>query len=136
MATIHMRETTTATAAQYIAGLTDFGPGRAELFGKLSLQTHQRAGDQVAVAAQVLRHRVDDDVGPQQQRLLQDRGREGVVDRNQGTSSMREVRSMRSLPLSQARRPKRRPPNNSTIICGTARTRPTMPICSGELVSS
>ena len=26
-------ETTTATPEQYIAGLTDFGPGRAELFG-------------------------------------------------------------------------------------------------------
>jgi hypothetical protein len=26
-------ETTTATAEQYVAGLTDFGPGRAELFG-------------------------------------------------------------------------------------------------------
>jgi hypothetical protein len=26
-------ETTTATSQQYVAGLTDFGPGRAELFG-------------------------------------------------------------------------------------------------------
>jgi hypothetical protein len=33
MSTIHMHETTTATPEQYIAGLTDFGPGRAELFG-------------------------------------------------------------------------------------------------------
>jgi hypothetical protein len=30
---IHFHETTTATRDQYIAGLTDFGPGRAELFG-------------------------------------------------------------------------------------------------------
>ena len=30
-ATFH--ETTTATPEQYVAGLTDFGPGRAELFG-------------------------------------------------------------------------------------------------------
>jgi hypothetical protein len=30
---IHFHETTTATPGQYIAGLTDFGPGRAELFG-------------------------------------------------------------------------------------------------------
>ena len=29
----HFHETTTATAEQYVAGLTDFGPGRAELFG-------------------------------------------------------------------------------------------------------
>jgi hypothetical protein len=30
---IHFHETTTATAEQYVAGLTDFGPGRADLFG-------------------------------------------------------------------------------------------------------
>jgi hypothetical protein len=30
---IHFHETTTATPEQYIAGLTDFGPGRSELFG-------------------------------------------------------------------------------------------------------
>ena len=34
MATIHFHETTTATPEQYIAGLTDFGPAGAELFGK------------------------------------------------------------------------------------------------------
>jgi hypothetical protein len=32
MATIHFRETTTATPEQFIAGLTDFGPGRSKLF--------------------------------------------------------------------------------------------------------
>ena len=30
---IHFHETTTATPEQSVAGLTDFGPGRAELFG-------------------------------------------------------------------------------------------------------
>jgi hypothetical protein len=30
---ITFHETTTATPEQYVAGLTDFGPGRAELFG-------------------------------------------------------------------------------------------------------
>jgi hypothetical protein len=30
---INFHENTTATPEQYIAGLTDFGPGRAELFG-------------------------------------------------------------------------------------------------------
>ena len=30
---IHFHQTTTATPEQYVAGLTDFGPGRAELFG-------------------------------------------------------------------------------------------------------
>ena len=33
MATIHLHQVTTATPEQFIAGLTDFGPGRAELFG-------------------------------------------------------------------------------------------------------
>jgi hypothetical protein len=32
MSTIHLKETTTATPEQFVAGLTDFGPGRAELF--------------------------------------------------------------------------------------------------------
>lgn len=33
MATIHMTQTTTATPEQFLAGLTDFGPGRSKLFG-------------------------------------------------------------------------------------------------------
>jgi hypothetical protein len=33
MSAINFHETTTATPEQYVAGLTDFGPGRAELFG-------------------------------------------------------------------------------------------------------
>ena len=32
MATIHLNQTTTATPEQIVAGLTDFGPGRSELF--------------------------------------------------------------------------------------------------------
>src|SRR5262245_12293586 len=32
MSTIHFKETTTSTPEQFIAGLTDFGPGRAKLF--------------------------------------------------------------------------------------------------------
>jgi hypothetical protein len=32
MSTIHLRQTTTATPEQFVAGLTDFGPDRAELF--------------------------------------------------------------------------------------------------------
>jgi hypothetical protein len=30
---IHLRQSTTLTPEQYIAGLTDFGPGRSKLFG-------------------------------------------------------------------------------------------------------
>jgi hypothetical protein len=33
MPTIHLNATTTATPEQFVAGLTDFGPGRSELFG-------------------------------------------------------------------------------------------------------
>jgi hypothetical protein len=46
MSTIHMHETTTATPEQYIAGLTDFGPGRAKLFGNSAddyLKVHQES---------------------------------------------------------------------------------------------
>ena len=32
MSTIHLHETTTATPEQFVAGLTDFGPGRSKLF--------------------------------------------------------------------------------------------------------
>ena len=33
MSTIHLHQTTTSTPEQYVAGLTDFGPGRSNLFG-------------------------------------------------------------------------------------------------------
>jgi hypothetical protein len=33
MPTIQIKQTTTATPEQFVAGLTDFGPGRSELFG-------------------------------------------------------------------------------------------------------
>ena len=33
MPTIHFHQTTSLTPQQYIAGLTDFGPGRSKLFG-------------------------------------------------------------------------------------------------------
>jgi hypothetical protein len=33
MPTIHLHHTTTLTPEQYVAGLTDFGPGRSKLFG-------------------------------------------------------------------------------------------------------
>ena len=45
MATIHMTQTTTATPEQFLAGLTDFGPGRSELFGNSAdeyLTVHDR----------------------------------------------------------------------------------------------
>jgi len=33
MSTIHLHQTTRLTPEQYVAGLTDFGPGRSKLFG-------------------------------------------------------------------------------------------------------
>jgi hypothetical protein len=32
--TIHLHQTTTATPEQFVAGLTDFGPGREQIFGR------------------------------------------------------------------------------------------------------
>ena len=45
MSTIHFNLTTTATPEQFIAGLTDFGPGRAKLFGNSTdkyLKVHEK----------------------------------------------------------------------------------------------
>jgi len=45
MPTIHLHQTTTATPGQFLAGLTDFGPGRSELFGNSAdsyLKVHDR----------------------------------------------------------------------------------------------
>lgn len=36
MAKIHFKENTTATPEQFVAALTDFGPGRSEIFGNSS----------------------------------------------------------------------------------------------------
>src|SRR5215510_10354400 len=46
MSTIHFKKTTTATPEQFIAGLTDFGPGRAQLFGNSTdeyLKVHEKS---------------------------------------------------------------------------------------------
>jgi hypothetical protein len=46
MATIHLHATTTATPEQYVAGLTDFGPGRSKLFGNSAdddLEVHSQS---------------------------------------------------------------------------------------------
>ena len=45
MSTIHFHQSTTSTPEQYIAGLTDFGPGRSQLFGNSAdeyLKVHRR----------------------------------------------------------------------------------------------
>lgn len=45
MSTIHLHRTTSLTPEQYIAGLIDFGPGRAKLFGNSAdeyLKVHRR----------------------------------------------------------------------------------------------
>ena len=52
MATIHLTETTTSTPEQFIAGLTDFGPGRAELFENSAdgyLKVHDQGPNQADV---------------------------------------------------------------------------------------
>ncbi|HKA89788.1 MAG TPA: hypothetical protein VKE22_19135 [Haliangiales bacterium] len=45
MPTIHLHHTTSATPEQFLAGLTDFGPGRSKLFGRSAdeyLKVHDR----------------------------------------------------------------------------------------------
>ena len=52
MSTIHLHQTTTLTPAQYLAGLTDFGPGRSKLFGNSAdqyLKVHSRGPSQADV---------------------------------------------------------------------------------------
>jgi len=45
MSTIHLHQTTTSTPEQFLAALTDFGPGRSKLFGNSAdgyLEVHHR----------------------------------------------------------------------------------------------
>jgi len=49
---IHFHQTTTLTPEQYVAGLTDFGPGRSKLFGNSAdeyLQVHHRGRSEADV---------------------------------------------------------------------------------------
>ena len=48
MATLHFTQTTTSTPEQFVAGLTDFGPGRSELFPNSAddyLEVHEQGVD-------------------------------------------------------------------------------------------
>src|SRR5215471_11160883 len=52
MPTIHLHQTTTLTPEQYIAGLTDFGPGRSKLFGNSAdayLKVHHQGSKEADV---------------------------------------------------------------------------------------
>ena len=52
MSTIHLHRSTTATAEQYLAGLTDFGPGRSKIFGNSAddyLKVHHRGPSEADV---------------------------------------------------------------------------------------
>ena len=52
MSTIHMHQTMTTTPEQFIAGLTDFGPGRSKLFGNSAdeyLKVHRRGPSEADV---------------------------------------------------------------------------------------
>jgi hypothetical protein len=52
MATFHFHQTTTLTPEQYVAGLTDFGPGRGQLFPNSVdqyLKVHGQRGSQADV---------------------------------------------------------------------------------------
>lgn len=52
MSTIHLHQTTTATPEQYLAGLTDFGPGRSQVFARSAdeyLKVHDRTSTEADV---------------------------------------------------------------------------------------
>jgi hypothetical protein len=52
MPTIHVHQTTTATPEQFVAALTDFGPGRSKIFGNSAdsyLKVHSEGPDQADV---------------------------------------------------------------------------------------
>ena len=52
MATIHLNQTTTATPEQFVAALTDFGPGRSKIFGRSAdgyLKVHDQGPGQADV---------------------------------------------------------------------------------------
>jgi hypothetical protein len=52
MSTIHLHQTTTSTPEQYVAGPTDFRPGRSKLFGNSAddyLKVHDRGPSQADV---------------------------------------------------------------------------------------
>src|ERR1700745_1656020 len=52
MSTIHLHQTTTSTPEQYLAGLTDFGPGRSKLFGNSAdgyLKVHSKGSHEADV---------------------------------------------------------------------------------------
>ena len=52
MATIRLHQTTTSTPEQFVAALTDFGPGRSEIFGRSAddyLEVHDQGPDQADV---------------------------------------------------------------------------------------
>ena len=52
MATLHFHQTTTLTPEQFVAGLTDFGPGRSAVFSKSAddqLVVHERSAEHADV---------------------------------------------------------------------------------------
>src|SRR6201985_400209 len=52
MSTIHLHRTTTLAPEQYIAALTDFGPGRSKVFGNSAddyLEVHNQTGSEADV---------------------------------------------------------------------------------------
>ena len=52
MSTIRLHQTTTSTPEQFVAGLTDFGPGRSKLFGSSAdeyLKVHHQGSKEADV---------------------------------------------------------------------------------------
>ena len=109
MSTIHLHQTTTSTPEQYVAGLTDFGPGRSKLFGNSAdeyLKVHDRGPSQADVTEgsggiwERLHYDWSDPnrVSPQDDRLKRVGRRVGPHQHGQSGASGRHVMSLVPVP--------------------------------------
>ena len=68
-----------------------------EPIGPLFVARHDGAADDIGVPAEVLRHRVQDEIGAERERLLQVRRREGVVDHDLDVASLAQIDDRRDV---------------------------------------
>ena len=87
-----------------------------EALGERVVVRRDEAADDVAVAAEVLRRRVDDDVGAEVERLLQVRRRERVVDDEQRADGVRRVGGLADVDDVQQRVRRRLDPDEPDVV--------------------
>jgi hypothetical protein len=86
-----------------------------ELLAQRRVLGDDRAPDDVAVAVQVLRRRVHDEVGSESQRLLEHRREEGVVDDDERPGRAGAVRDPRDVDEAQERVARRLDPHEARL---------------------